>query len=611
MRPEELERRRLLSASLSSGLLTITGTSGADSITVQQDSISLTVSDNGAVSTFGIDKVQKLSIDLKAGNDFLRLSRKDRTHAVKAPATILGGSGNDTLRGGLGNDSVTGGDGNDLLDGGSGADQLVGGNGIDTTDYSARVKPVFVRVDSNGNDGELNEKDNVQTERVTGGAGDDTFKITSSDSGNEFFGGKGIDVVDYSGLTSASSVVPISLDNKTNDGKNKADNIHSDIETVIGSKFKDSIEGSDGPNTLVGGDGDDTVFGDQNREGVTGPGSDDVLSGGRGRDLLDGDFGTDTYLAIDPAVGSTSDKDTIGVGKADVLLIDNVLDVQTVSAGDPANEIFFQPVDGTSSDDVIVITQKGNAVTIQVNKQVTHMTGIFALDVNAGAGNDVVVLGKSDGTQMFLGPAFINGGAGNDTLRGGSGADSVRGDDGNDSLVGNDGNDIFFGGTGNDRMLGGAGNDLMTGDSGADEFDGGKGNDSADYSNSKSDLVITMDDDVANDGAANEHDNLRSNMENVFGGSGNDRIVGNASANLLSGSAGNDSLRGSDGIDKLIGGPGKDTLRGNGGIDLFVMADGSEDLFDCQLNASGSPLIDFVSGDPGKDFSIASNATLA
>lgn len=71
-----------------------------------------------------------------------------------------------------------------------------------------------------------------------------------------------------------------------------------------------------------------------------------------------------------------------------------------------------------------------------------------------------------------------------------------------------------------------------------------------------------------------------SNFENVTGGSGNDILHGNNSANTLDGGAagndilvgngGNDSLIGGAGLDILIGGDGADTLNGGAGEDILV-----------------------------------------
>jgi hypothetical protein len=52
------------------------------------------------------------------------------------------------------------------------------------------------------------------------------------------------------------------------------------------------------------------------------------------------------------------------------------------------------------------------------------------------------------------------------------------------------------------------------------------------------------------------------NFQNVFGGSGNDILVGSNAANYLNGGAGDDVLIGRDGADTLVGGAGDDALIG-------------------------------------------------
>ncbi|MEZ0168844.1 M10 family metallopeptidase C-terminal domain-containing protein [Microvirga sp. TS319] len=66
------------------------------------------------------------------------------------------------------------------------------------------------------------------------------------------------------------------------------------------------------------------------------------------------------------------------------------------------------------------------------------------------------------------------------------------------------------------------------------------------------------------------HGDARSLIENAVGGSGSDRITGNAARNTLAGNAGNDILNGSSGNDILDGGSGHDTLIGGSGSDIFV-----------------------------------------
>ncbi|MFC7332785.1 M10 family metallopeptidase [Rhodocista pekingensis] len=57
-------------------------------------------------------------------------------------------------------------------------------------------------------------------------------------------------------------------------------------------------------------------------------------------------------------------------------------------------------------------------------------------------------------------------------------------------------------------------------------------------------------------------------IENARGGAGNDRLIGNAVANVLEGGAGNDTLTGGAGDDRLSGGAGNDTIDGGSGVDV-------------------------------------------
>jgi WD40 repeat protein len=69
--------------------------------------------------------------------------------------------------------------------------------------------------------------------------------------------------------------------------------------------------------------------------------------------------------------------------------------------------------------------------------------------------------------------------------------------------------------------------------------------------------------------------------DDLFGGSGRDRLVGAAWDNRLEGGAGNDVLRGGGGGDTLVGGLGRDVLTGGGGDDAALEADGNADRVTC------------------------------
>ncbi|HTT95205.1 MAG TPA: hypothetical protein VMF55_11070 [Solirubrobacterales bacterium] len=81
---------------------------------------------------------------------------------------------------------------------------------------------------------------------------------------------------------------------------------------------------------------------------------------------------------------------------------------------------------------------------------------IAGFEINTGAGNDVVTLGRTVPV-----PATIRGGEGNDVLTGGAGNDKLIGGPGDDELFGRGGNDLLIGGPGNDKLFGGPGQNIL------------------------------------------------------------------------------------------------------------------------------------------------------
>lgn len=104
------------------------------------------------------------------------------------------------------------------------------------------------------------------------------------------------------------------------------------------------------------------------------------------------------------------------------------------------------------------------------NELVCQAPAIAGFEVNAGGGNDRIVIAREVPV-----PTTLRGGAGNDELIGGGSSDSLLGNSGNDRLVGRAGADSVMGGEGDDRLVGGSGNDLLRGGPGNDELVGGSG----------------------------------------------------------------------------------------------------------------------------------------
>jgi Ca2+-binding RTX toxin-like protein len=92
-------------------------------------------------------------------------------------------------------------------------------------------------------------------------------------------------------------------------------------------------------------------------------------------------------------------------------------------------------------------------------------TAIAGFEINTGAGNDTVTLGRTVPVPATIrggeGDDVLTGGAGNDKLIGGPGNDELNGRGGDDELLGGPGDDVLIGGPGEDRLFGGSGHNTL------------------------------------------------------------------------------------------------------------------------------------------------------
>jgi Ca2+-binding RTX toxin-like protein len=91
----------------------------------------------------------------------------------------------------------------------------------------------------------------------------------------------------------------------------------------------------------------------------------------------------------------------------------------------------------------------------------------------------------------------------------------------------------------------------------ANQFDGNSGNNTMDYSNANAAQSITVTLDGANFrdviiGNGTVTDSIK-NIQNVYGGAGNDTIIGDGNSNILKGGAGADIIKGIAGLNSLYG----------------------------------------------------------
>jgi len=76
------------------------------------------------------------------------------------------------------------------------------------------------------------------------------------------------------------------------DGDDVLDGTKGD-DLVLGGDGDDSIRGMGGDDCIMGGDGDDLLFGDEGDDYIEGGNGDDQLAGGAGDDILEGGLGID------------------------------------------------------------------------------------------------------------------------------------------------------------------------------------------------------------------------------------------------------------------------------------------------------------------------------
>jgi len=139
-------------------------------------------------------------------------------------------------------------------------------------------------------------------------------------------------------------------------------------------------------------------------------------------------------------------------------------------------------INGDADDDVISVWTKGSYLRVVRNGVVKNFWAydVQSIEIYGYDGHDLI----SVNTRSI--PAYVLGGAGNDTLLGGDendnlvgggGKDILDAGGGDDRLDGGDNNDILSGGEGYDRLLGGDGDDRMCGGAGSDDLRGEAGDD--------------------------------------------------------------------------------------------------------------------------------------
>ena len=382
---EPVEGRRLLSASLSAGKLTILGTGVADLVSLQvvNGGSTLRVVDNGIESDFSYAAVTSINVSLSAGADTFLGS-----DAVNRPTSLTGSSGNDTLFGNGGNDVIWGNADNDTLDGRAGKDTISGSDGLDSIRGGSGADSL------NGG----NDADTLWSFRNVGGE-------ANNDNGDVVNGGEGNDTLNGSG----------GQDTLNGDGGN---------DVIDTAKFWDFH--APGKDSVTGGEGNDTVYG-QNEQGVPttirGGNGNDSIFGGNGPDLIYGDGGLDT-------IEGNAGKDTIYGGEGnDKLSVNgiypafNAAETDSVFGEGGDDDIFVGPV-GVGRGGIGNDTLRGRFSVLFGDDGSDYLVSTGNATLWGGNNNDDLVLGGNTVAYGEEGDDYLfSSSNGTDTLNGGNGFD--------------------------------------------------------------------------------------------------------------------------------------------------------------------------------------------
>ena len=365
----------------------------------------------------------------------------------------------------------------------------------------------------------------------------------------------------------------------------------SDAHYFFTDEGDDTIDGQAGNDTMDGGSGNDSIFGGDGADVVYGQSGNNLIWGGSGGDSLYGQSNSDDGVAGNDYIDAGADNDVVWGGRGnDTLLGGDGADVIHGGGQKTTPYYYYDWVEWDSSGTDSIDGGAGNDT------------------LYGGDGNDLIIGGADNDrigayiNQVTWGTYFYE--AGNDTLIGGTGNDTILGGTDNDLLYGGDGDDVLGDNTyewGSDTFVGGTGNDIIYGGH-YTSWNVLGGVDTLDYSASTYSVQVNLDDEAHSIAGVNLAINTAKDglgytdtiygIENAYGGTSHDILLGSAGVNWLKGNQGNDTLWGAEGADTLEGGTGDDvffldkddtSVLGGDGTDTLVTRYVNTDLTDTTL----------------------------
>jgi len=576
--------------------------------------------------------------------------------------TITGGAGNDVLTGQAGTDTIIGGAGNDTIhvdvlanfEDLATAESVDGGDGTDTLNFGAAVahttsaadlygikniekitydtsSTATITVDdtvyANAGVTNLDIRDTQVTQGITvtasnlsaansitvtdngantvstvsGGAGDDTYKITINHAtalvANDIFtGGKGYDeliisggsvaamtAADFAGITGIEqitfkNVAGVTLDYTLNDATFVTTALGAttgivDATGMTGSgnlTFTGTAE-NDSPLVITGGRGNDTLFGSDTATAgdiISGGSGNDIIDGGVGIDTLNGGEGNDIFNVSTGSdfIGLTSAETVNGGSGLDILDFEDDAGANTITAADLNNinsieRIYLSGNDATSITLSDTVFTNNGSTTLRIQREddtvvdftvaaggLSSANSLEVRPADGGSSTDIITLGAGNDSVIYANGAHFDDA---DVINGGTGTDSIT------VILANTAHSATYTNVSNIESIAYS-TASGTATIGATLADGNFVSQTlATISGTALTAAFTF------DGSAEDDSSLK-----ISGGTAADVLTGsdfagsltNPNGDTISGNGGNDTIDGSAGADILSGGAGNDTF---------------------------------------------------
>ena len=469
-----------LQARFGSGVSTLIGDAGANKLVA------------GGSGTVDGGAGDDILVDLNSGDYYTRGVELgfDLLYLPGAGATLLGGTGNDTLTSVSGDSVLDGGGGNDLLNGwtpngdrttyvfgsGYGADRIDDGSNSDSVSYPTSTINLW--------------RDNVRITDAT-----DARQLRFSRSGNDLvmsIAGTTADTLTVSAFWNADGTIRSTVDTikllgggilardsilKGLLGGSRTTATTGDDLLIASTTTATTLSGGNGADHLIGGAQADTLRGDAGNDYLSGGTGNDTLDGGTGDDVMAGGDGDDIYVvdsAADVAIETYRQEGKFGNSESGYSGNDTVRASVSYQIGTAVENL---ELTGTAS-----VNATGNylANRLRGNSGANRLDGGLwsADDMAGGTGNDTYVVDNfgdlvtefaNEGTDTvevsedyFTNSNFytLDANVENLVLTGTNGANGLGNALAN-SLVGNDGDNRLEGYAGIDTFQGGLGSDML------------------------------------------------------------------------------------------------------------------------------------------------------